>query len=153
MFGFETIPSNPKLAQNDYQPNGPGSNISISRDLSDIQSTGRPRVGFSSSYILETNAPPELKIISQPMGVALDDKDYLGYYSDSTAGQDTRVYVVEIGAQTNHEVSLIWQTNSSFPPLYCCNPQVSKQPYPLPKIYAMRLNAQKALRIIVIEYY
>lgn len=130
MFGFEMIPSNLKLAQDEYQQNKPNPYISDSRSLSDIRSTGTPRIMLSRSHILDTNAPPEVRTISQLKGVALGDKDYIGYYSDSTAGQDTRVYVVETGAHTIHEVSLVRiNTSSSFKLLDSWNPQVSKQPY------------------------
>ena len=65
--------------------------MSIEYSLSDSQSIGNSQFQASHSYKLDKNADPELKFISQPKGIALDDENYLVYYSDSTAGQDTRV--------------------------------------------------------------
>lgn len=44
------------------------------------------------------NAVDDLKPLSLPSGVAENDENYLGYYYNATAGQDTLVYVVDSGA-------------------------------------------------------
>ena len=51
------------------------------------------------------DAVDDLKILSLPSGVAEKDPNYLGYYYDATAGQDTMVYVVDSGAAIDHHVS------------------------------------------------
>ena len=55
------------------------------------------------AQITQPNSPDQLKVLSQAKGQALGDVD--GYTYDDTAGQDVRVYIIDSGANTGHEVS------------------------------------------------
>ncbi|KAI9820804.1 MAG: hypothetical protein M1827_005175 [Pycnora praestabilis] len=51
---------------------------------------------------LQKNADDDLKVISQPKDTPNID-DLPGYYYDSTAGQNTRVYIIDSGASNNFQ--------------------------------------------------
>ena len=97
--------SNPDLAEEDYEQDGFVPDSSTDNNVSNIQLAESSRVQVGSSYSLDASAGPDIKVISQPRGVSLDDSKYLGYYFESTAGQHTMVYVIDTGAQIEHEVS------------------------------------------------
>ena len=51
----------------------------------------------SNGITLQSDALNDLKVTSQPRGIRLSDEYLKGYYYDSTAGQDTMVYVIDTG--------------------------------------------------------
>jgi hypothetical protein len=61
----------------------------------------------TNSIVLQANALDQLKLISQPQGVNLNDKTLRGYYYDSTAGQETTVYVIDSGVEQSHSVRFL----------------------------------------------
>ncbi len=61
----------------------------------------------TNSIVLQANALDQLKLISQPQGVNLNDKTLRGYYYDSTAGQETTVYVIDSGVEQSHSVGFL----------------------------------------------
>ena len=93
IYGVQNPTINPKLYS------------SIGRNVSDIQSTGKSPLEVSRSYIMDTSALSEVKVISQPKGVALNNRTTLVYYDDPTAGECTGVYVFDTEARVEHEVS------------------------------------------------
>lgn len=58
----------------------------------------------TNSIVLQVNALDQLKLISLLKGVNLNDKILKGYYYDSTAGQETTVYVIDSGLEQSHSV-------------------------------------------------
>ena len=68
----------------------------------DLSSTSQLRKR-ATAIEFDEDAVDDVKIISQPKGVTLDDLK--GYYYDGTAGQKTVVYVVDSGATPDTPVS------------------------------------------------
>lgn len=55
------------------------------------------------AQIIQPDSPDQLKVLSQAKGQSLGDVK--GYTYDDTAGQDVRVYIIDSGVKTDHEVS------------------------------------------------
>ena len=81
------------------------SNITTLTQPSSINSR---RYTSANSIICEIPAPDDLKILSTPKGVSLQDTR--GYYYDYSAGQGTTVYIIEEGADTSIPVSHVRST-------------------------------------------
>lgn len=108
-----------ELAVDNCEANEPRPDQFIKGKPGGFQSRGNPRLRASRSYVVDTSARPELKVISQPKRVAPDDRDYHGYYFDPTAKNDTMVYVLDTRLQMEHEVSrdfvdqvCLWKNNT-----------------------------------------
>lgn len=58
---------------------------------------------------VQTNAPPELKVVSQPAGINLDNLP--GYVYDPTSGEGITVFVLDYGYDSDNPVSAFSKTN------------------------------------------
>jgi subtilisin family serine protease len=80
------------LVKDDPQPTKSSTNCSPSCKLQKRDNNVR----------LQSDAPPELRVISQPEGVPLNSLPFYAY--NSVAGGGVTVYVVDSGANTQHPV-------------------------------------------------
>ena len=58
---------------------------------------------------VQTNARPELKVVSQPAGINLDNLE--GYFYDPTGGKDITVFILDYGYNGLDPVSAFPKTN------------------------------------------
>jgi hypothetical protein len=63
---------------------------------------------YSGPFRRQINADTQLKIVSQPRNIALDD--LTGYYYIPEAGRGVTIYIIDSGANLRHPVSLYFQS-------------------------------------------
>ena len=68
-------------------------------------------LNIDNSYIIyQEDAPPDLKVVSWPKGNHFDDSGFLKYYAyDRNGGQNSLLYIVERGIDSENEVSTVWR--------------------------------------------